>query len=208
MERRNSKTKCNQIQLKFKLGRRRGCPISEHESRVSIACSITGSYAGPVGVLALIPARCFISADASSTPSSHARQLREEGSSLRMPAGVEPVMTPAAEHEEIFFAVRPQVASPYYVVDPPARPCQPQRDLVRVQPPLRPAGSTPNSHGRRLKQAMRRYDSAVRPSASGGKITGSQAIRRRNLKPTSLERSRCSTRTTSARTTRTVCRAS
>jgi hypothetical protein len=26
-------------------------------------------------------------------------------------------MTPAAEHEEIFFAVRPQLASPYYVMD-------------------------------------------------------------------------------------------
>jgi hypothetical protein len=34
-----------------------------------------------------------------------------------MPAGVEPVMTPAAEHDEIFFAVRPQLASPNYVVD-------------------------------------------------------------------------------------------
>jgi hypothetical protein len=34
-----------------------------------------------------------------------------------MPAGVEPVMTPAAEHDEIFFAVRPQPASPNYVMD-------------------------------------------------------------------------------------------
>ena len=34
-----------------------------------------------------------------------------------MPAGVEPVMAPAAEHDEIFFAVRPQPASPYYVMD-------------------------------------------------------------------------------------------
>ena len=33
-----------------------------------------------------------------------------------MPAGVEPVMTPAAEHDEILFA-RPQLASPYYVMD-------------------------------------------------------------------------------------------
>jgi len=34
-----------------------------------------------------------------------------------MPAGVEPVMTPAAEHDEIFFPVRPQLASPNYVMD-------------------------------------------------------------------------------------------
>lgn len=34
-----------------------------------------------------------------------------------MPARVEPVMTPAAEHDEIFFAVRPQLASPNYVMD-------------------------------------------------------------------------------------------
>jgi hypothetical protein len=34
-----------------------------------------------------------------------------------MPAGVEPVMTPAAEHDEIFSAVRPQLASPNYVMD-------------------------------------------------------------------------------------------
>jgi hypothetical protein len=36
---------------------------------------------------------------------------------IRMPAGVEPGMTPAAEHDEIFFAVRPRLTSPYYVVD-------------------------------------------------------------------------------------------
>jgi hypothetical protein len=34
-----------------------------------------------------------------------------------MPAGVEPVMTPAAEHDEVPFAVRPQLASPNYVMD-------------------------------------------------------------------------------------------
>ena len=34
-----------------------------------------------------------------------------------MLAGVEPVMTPAAEQDEIFFAVRPQLASPNHVVD-------------------------------------------------------------------------------------------
>jgi hypothetical protein len=30
---------------------------------------------------------------------------------------VEGAVTAAAEHDEIFFAVRPQLASPYYVVD-------------------------------------------------------------------------------------------
>jgi hypothetical protein len=34
-----------------------------------------------------------------------------------MSAKVEPVMTPAAEHDEIFFAVRPRVASPDDVMD-------------------------------------------------------------------------------------------
>jgi hypothetical protein len=39
------------------------------------------------------------------------------GALALMPAGVEPVMTPAAQHDEVFFAVRPQLASPNYGMD-------------------------------------------------------------------------------------------
>jgi hypothetical protein len=64
-----------------------------------------------------MPARCFILRTHNPLllpiPDNYARRR----SSLRMPARVEPVMTTAAEHDEIFFPVRPQLASPNYVMD-------------------------------------------------------------------------------------------